>query len=122
MNKILIIEDIPDNAELAHKILVSASYEVMHAADAETGMLLAEREIPDLILLDLGLPDYDGQTVAAYLKKEPQTAHIPIIAFTAWPADTARPMAFSYGCDGFISKPITSVVAFLDTIKSHINK
>lgn len=122
MTKILLIEDIPDNAELARKMLLSASYEVIHAPDAQTGMDLALSEQPDLILLDLGLPDYDGQTVAAFLKEEDSTAHIPIVAFTAWPADTARPMAISYGCDGFISKPIESVSDFLSKVNSYLKK
>lgn len=120
MSKILIIEDMLDNAELTRKVLTSAGYEVIHALDAEDGFDLAISEQPDLILLDLGLPDYDGQTLAGWLKAEPQTATIPIVAFTAWPEDTARQMVESYGCAGYISKPIVKINVFLAEIASLI--
>ena len=57
MTKILLVEDIPDNAELVRKALSKSGYEIIHALDAETGLQLALICIPDLILLDLGLPD-----------------------------------------------------------------
>ena len=120
MTKILMIEDIPDNAELARKILLSAGYEVIHALEAEQGFDMALAEHPDLILLDLGLPDYDGQTVAGWLLAEPTTADIPIVAFTAWPEETARQMAESYGCIGYISKPILKVNEFISQIESYL--
>jgi two-component system cell cycle response regulator DivK len=120
MTKILMIEDLPDNAALARKILLSAGYEVVHALDAETGLELAVGEQPDLILLDLGLPDYDGQTLAGWLQDDPQTTTIPIVAFTAWPEETARQMAESYGCIGYISKPILKVNDFLAKIASYL--
>jgi two-component system cell cycle response regulator DivK len=120
MTKILMIEDIPDNAELARKILFSAGYEVIHALDAEKGFEMALTEQPDLILLDLGLPDYDGQTLAGWLRTEPKTTDIPIVAFTAWPEETARQMAESYGCIGYISKPIIKVNEFVAKIASYL--
>jgi len=120
MTRILMIEDIPDNAELTRKILTSAGYDVLHAPDAETGLKMATDSKPDLILLDLGLPDYDGQTLAGWFKIDPRTARIPIVAFTAWPEATARDMVQSYGCAGFISKPILKVNEFLEKIASFI--
>lgn len=118
MKKILMVEDMPDNAELTRKLLVSAGYEVFHALDAETGLEMAQSIRPDLILLDLGLPDYDGQTLAGWLRADPRTASIIIIVFTAWPEETARHMAESYGCDGYIGKPIVKVSNFLSKINS----
>ena len=120
MTKILMIEDMPDNAELARRILASAGYQVVHAPDAETGLEMALAELPDLILLDLGLPDYDGQTLAGWLRAEPSVAATPIIAFTAWPEETVRKMAESYGCDGYIGKPILRVNDFLAKIASYL--
>lgn len=120
MKKILMVEDIPDNAELARKVLLSAGYQVIHASDAETGLEMALAEHPDLILLDLGLPDYDGQTLAGWLRAEAETAQIPIVVFTAWPEETARSMAESYGCDGYISKPLLKVNQFLAQIASFL--
>lgn len=118
MTRILIVEDVQDNAELTRKILLSAGYEVIHTAEAEQGLELAVSEQPDLILLDLGLPDYDGQTLAGWLKADARTASIPIVACTAWPEATARQMVTSYGCAGYISKPIVKVNDFLKTIAS----
>ncbi len=120
MAKILMIEDNPDNAELARRILFSAGYEVIHALEAETGLEIAVAEQPDLILLDLGLPDYDGQTLAGWLRAEPKTSAIPIVAFTAWPEETARHMTESYGCVGYISKPIIKVNEFTTKIASYL--
>ena len=120
MAKILLIEDRMDNAELTRKILLSAGYEVIHAVEAEIGLELAISDHPDLILLDLGLPDYDGQTLAGWLHAEPQTANIPIVAYTAWPEETARQMVVSYGCAGYIGKPIVKVSAFLASIASFL--
>jgi two-component system, cell cycle response regulator DivK len=120
MAKILMIEDMPDNAALVQKILTSAGYEVVLGIDAEHGFDMALATHPDLILLDLGLPDYDGQTVAGWLRAEPQTADIPIVAFTAWPEETARHMAESYGCAGYIGKPINKVNDFVAKIASYL--
>jgi two-component system cell cycle response regulator DivK len=80
---------------------------LLHAVDGESGLQMAMEEHPDLILLDLGLPDVEGQTLAALLKGLPDLAQVPLIAVTAWPPDTAEQMAKAYGCDGYISKPIS---------------
>lgn len=118
--KILVIEDIQDNINLVQKILENGGYEVTTAMDAESGFQSAESRLPDLILLDLGLPDYDGQTLAGWLKSDPRTAAIPIVAFTAWPEATAREMVKSYGCAGYISKPILKVNDFLQQIATFL--
>ncbi|MBV6392004.1 MAG: Polar-differentiation response regulator DivK [Anaerolineales bacterium] len=122
MTKILIVEDIPDNVELARKILASRGYEIAHAEDAETGYARALEERPDLILLDLGLPDYDGLTLAGQLREIPAFEDLPIVAFTAWPPETARQMAESYGCNGFIGKPIVKVGEFLEQVEKYLAK
>ena len=120
MTRILIVEDVPDNMELARKILTSRGYEVIHAINAEMGYDLAIQERPDLVLLDLGLPDYDGLTLAGQLRENPAFERLPIIAFTAWPQDTAKNMAESYGCNGFISKPIIRVNDFIAQVESFL--
>ncbi|MCZ2126549.1 MAG: response regulator [Anaerolineales bacterium] len=122
MTCILIVEDIPDNLELARRALTSRGYEVIHAEDAQSGYELALSRPPDLILLDLGLPDYDGLTLAGHLRELSIFEFIPIIAFTAWPPDTARTMAESYGCDGFIAKPIIRVNDFLAQVEKFLPK
>ena len=81
---------------------------------------MALAQIPDLILLDLGLPDYDGQTLAGWLRAEPSLNSTRIIAFTAWPEETVKKMAESYGCDGYIGKPIMKVTEFLAQVASFL--
>ena len=120
MKKILLIEDVNDTVELVRKILIARGYEFLHAPDAETGLQLALKHIPDLILLDLGLPDYDGQTLAGWIQNETELLSIPLIAFTAWPEETARDMVNSYGFNGYISKPIVNVNAFAERVASFI--
>lgn len=122
MTKILIIEDIPDNAELVRRIMSARGYEVFHAMDAETGLEMAVSTQPDLILLDLGLPDHDGLTLAGWLRAEPSLSEVPIVAYTAWPPDTARQMAETYGCNGYIGKPIASVKDFVDQVESFLHR
>ena len=120
MIKILLFEDILDTIDLVRKALSHQNYEVIHALDAETGLQLALTQRPDLILLDLGLPDYDGQTLAGWLRAEDILDDTPIIAFTAWPQETAKKMVESYGCNGYISKPILKIREFADQVTSFL--
>lgn len=120
MKKILLIEDVADTVELVRKILTARGYEFVHAPDAETGLRFALECLPDLILLDLGLPDYDGQTLAGWLREENVLLTIPLVAFTAWPEETARQMVDSYGFNGYISKPIVNVNIFAERVASFI--
>jgi two-component system cell cycle response regulator DivK len=120
MTKILLVEDIPDNVELVRKALSGRGYEIVHSPDAETGLSLALEHVPDLILLDLGLPDYDGQTLAGWLRAEPVLDSTPIVAVTAWPEETAKKMVESYGFDGYICKPIIKVGEFLAKVDSYL--
>lgn len=118
MPNILLIEDFPDNASLVQRILNSQGYHVIWAETAEAGLVEAEQNPPDMILLDLGLPDIDGQTLIGYLRDLPGIEATPIIAVTAWPTETARMMVGAYGCNGYISKPI-DVRAFIKMVNSY---
>jgi DNA-binding response OmpR family regulator len=120
MTKILLVEDIPDNAALVCKALSTTGYEIIQALDAETGLQLALMHIPDLILLDLGLPDYDGQTLAGWLRAESVLDATPIVAVTAWPEETAKNMVESYGFDGYICKPIVKISKFISQVDSFL--
>jgi len=108
MKTILLIEDYADSARLIMRALKPYGYRLLHAPDGESGLRMAIEEQPDLILLDLGLPDVEGQTLAGMFKGLPELASVPVIAVTAWPPATAKPMAEAYGCDGYISKPISA--------------
>ncbi|MFQ5421318.1 MAG: response regulator [Anaerolineae bacterium] len=106
MKTILQIEDNTANKLLIERVLERFDYRLLHAGDGETGFNMALEEKPDLILVDMGLPDIDGQTVVTLMRQVPELKDVPIVAITAWPAATALKMAQRYGCDGCITKPI----------------
>lgn len=106
MRTILIIEDNPHNARLMRRVLEAHQWRVLLAEDGETGLEMALSEHPDVILLDLGLPDVDGQSVAGMLKQPDALPNTPIVVVTAWPSEEARKMVIAYGCEGYIPKPI----------------
>lgn len=121
MSLIVVIEDNPENSRMVAKLLRAASHKVVVAEDGETGLTTVFEQHPDLILIDLGLPDIDGQTVIALIKQQPELGSVPIIAFTAFPPDTAQAMATAYGCHGVIVKPIDTR-AFVNQIEAFIAK
>ncbi len=105
MAKILYIEDLPDNATLVRRVLTSQGHEFLWAENAESGLDMALAEHPDLILLDLGLPDVDGQTLSIWLRAEPELEQVPLVALTAWPEEVARTMVEAYNLNGYLGKP-----------------
>lgn len=121
MSRIVVIEDNPLNARMAHKLLSRAGHDVVVAEDGEIGLNAVLNDLPDLILIDLGLPDIDGQTIIGMLHMEDALSGVPIIAFTAWPQEEAFEMAQAYGCDGIITKPINTRT-FADEINSYLDK
>ena len=116
---VLMIEDNENNARLVQRVLEAKAFQVIHAINGESGLQMAMEAEPDLILLDLGLPDVDGQTLASFIKRMPDLAEVPLIALTAWPEDTAREMAKAYGCDGYIAKPINTRT-FADEVNTYL--
>jgi len=116
MAKILYIEDIEDNLTLVQKIITSHGHEFLWANNAEMGLDIALETQPDLILLDLGLPDSDGQTLSVWLRGEPTLESEPIIVLTAWPEEVARHTVEAYGLDGFLCKPfsLTKLIQMID--------
>jgi len=116
---ILLIEDNANNATLVKRILESESLKIEHAWNGKSGLQMAVEVQPDLILLDLGLPDIDGQTVAALIRRIPNLEKTPMIAVTAWPEETAREMVYAYGCDDYIGKPIDRPL-FLEMVNRYL--
>jgi two-component system cell cycle response regulator DivK len=106
MARILIVEDSPTNMLLAVDVLESAGHTALQAPRAEAGIVLARSEQPDLILMDIQLPDMDGMTATRLLKADPQTAAIPVIALTASAMKGDRERIMEAGFDGYIEKPI----------------
>ena len=105
MKRILIVEDVDLNRDLLTQIL-EESFSLLIATDGQSGLDVAERERPDLILLDLSLPVLDGWEVARRLKASPRTRDIPVIALTAHTMRDDDLRAREAGCDGYIAKPI----------------
>jgi CheY-like chemotaxis protein len=108
MNKprVLIVEDNVDNYELVRFLLERAGYQVFSAANGAEGVYAAKRERPDLVLMDLSMPEMDGWCATARLKADAETCHIPVFALTAHTLPGDRKRAIDAGCDGYISKPI----------------
>jgi two-component system cell cycle response regulator DivK len=121
MKTILQIEDNEANRILAERVLAPYDYRMLHAPDGETGVSMAIEEEPDLILVDMGLPDIDGQTVVTLIRQIPDLEHVPIVAITAWPRESAEQIARRYGCDGIILKPI-DVRSFPSQVAHYLTK
>ena len=118
--RILIIEDNLDNLELVRFLLEKASFEVIEALDGRHGLDLARKDSPDLILLDLSIPEIDGWSLAQILKAEPLTHEIPIVALTAHTLPSDRQRALEAGCDGYLSKPL-DIPTFIPQITAFIS-
>jgi len=104
--KILYIEDNPGNRMLVQRILLVEDYEVFEAEDGPTGIEIALREKPDLILMDMNLPDLDGYELTRRMRAIPELATTPIIAMTANVMQGDREKTLAAGCSGYIPKPI----------------
>ncbi len=104
--KILYIEDNPDNRLLVRRILMVEDYEVVEAEDGPSGIEAALRERPDLILMDMNLPEMDGYELTRRLRELPELDGTPIIAMTANVMHGDREKSLEAGCDGYIPKPI----------------
>lgn len=106
MTKILYVEDNDDNVFMLKPRLERKGYTVIIAVDGEAGIALAEREKPDLILMDLELPGIDGWEATRQLKNLPETSSIPVIAVSAHAMSGDRERALAAGCDEFEAKPV----------------
>lgn len=103
---IVIIEDNPQSARLAARLLKKAGYETIIANDGELGLAAVLEHNPDLVLVDLGLPDIDGQTIVGLIRENTENERLSIVIFTAWLPEHVEVMARTYNCDGVITKPI----------------
>jgi two-component system, cell cycle response regulator DivK len=118
---IVVIEDHVQNARMVEKLLTRAGHKVLVAHDGENGLTTIFENQPDLALIDLGLPDIDGQTVIGLIRQQPEYNNLPLIVFTAWPQETAYEMAEKYGCNGVIIKPVDPA-RFAQQVASFIKK
>jgi two-component system, cell cycle response regulator DivK len=107
MKKILIVEDNPDSREILGLFVTKFGYQVLKASNSQEAITYAEAECPDLIFMDLDLPDADGIKTTAILKKNPKTSHIPVVAITAWISALWEERALRVGIETYLMKPVS---------------
>ena len=103
---ILYIEDNVDNRILVRRILRAEGYDVLEAGDARETLQVVRNTRPDLILVDINMPEVDGYTLTSRLKSDPNLSTVPVIAITANVMRGDRERTLAAGCDGYIQKPI----------------
>jgi two-component system cell cycle response regulator DivK len=118
--RILYIEDTFDNRILIKRVLEASGYIVDEAPDGLTGIQIALKNHPDLVLMDINLPDIDGYEVTARLRQMEGFEKIPIVALTANVLDGDRERSLDSGCDGYIPKPV-NVDELPDQIAAFLN-
>jgi len=111
---VLAVEDGAGNLELIIQVLEIIGFPLITATDGRTAIAMAQQHQPDLILLDMLLPDISGVEVAQRLKQDSRTAQIPIVAVTAMVAEKEKERFLSAGCIDFVAKPYD--IEFLETV------
>ena len=117
--RILIVEDNELNMKLLNDVLEAYGYEVIQTREGRTALPLARQHRPDLILMDIQLPDMAGLEAVRRLKAEAETRNIPVIADTAFAMAGDERKTLESGCDAYIAKPIM-LRPFLDTVERFI--
>ncbi len=117
--RVLIIEDNLLNLELVADLLEAGGFKVWSAATAQEGLRMARELLPDLVLMDFGLPDTDGLSATRSLKADPATRHLIVVGLTAHAMKGDEATALEAGCDGYLTKPINTRT-FVDTIAKFI--
>jgi len=117
--RILAVEDHPVNRRILRDLLSSAGYEVIEAATGEDGVALAESKRPDLILMDIQLPDIDGYEATRRIKAKAELRHVPVIAVTSYALSGDEAKALVAGCDAYVSKPFNPR-ELLEKIREHL--
>jgi two-component system cell cycle response regulator DivK len=115
--RILYIEDDFQNRVLVRRVLEASGFSMVEAENGPIGLEMAQELVPDLILMDINLPEMDGYEVTSRLRQIKSVSHIPIIAMTANVMKGDREKTFAAGCDGYIQKPID-----VDSLPHQINQ
>ena len=119
--RVLIVEDNKLDIRLLKDILETSGYETLQAEDGWEAINLAFASLPDLILMDIQLPEISGLEVTRRLKGDDRSRHIPIVAVTAFAMGWHEREALDSGCDAYLSKPI-SVLGFLNTVETFLSR
>jgi two-component system cell cycle response regulator DivK len=119
--RILIVEDNMDTYELVHFILEKSGFETFLAVNGRDGVIATQKQRPDLIIMDLSMPEMDGWTATGLIKRDTQTAAIPLIALTAHALPGDRQRAMDAGCDEYITKPM-DLDDLVEAVQYWVNK
>jgi len=117
--RVLVIEDQEDNRRIVRDLLSTAGYEILEAVTGEDGVVAAEANRPDLILMDIDLPGLNGYEATRRIKAIPALQGIPIIAVTSYALSGDDQKAFAAGCDAYVTKPF-SPRALLAKIREYL--
>jgi two-component system, cell cycle response regulator DivK len=105
--RILVVEDTEDNRRIIRDLLSSVGYELIEATDGAEGVAVAQSQHPDLILMDIQLPQMDGYEATRRIRAIPELAQVPIIAVTSYALSGDDAKTRAAGCDGYIAKPFS---------------
>ena len=105
--KILIVEDNKDSLEILGLRITAIGHQVLKACNSKEAIAYSKAECPDLIFMDLDLPDTDGIKTTAILKKNPKNSHIPVVAVTAWMSALSEEKAAKVGIATYLIKPVS---------------
>jgi two-component system, cell cycle response regulator DivK len=117
--RVLVVEDNERNLKLVRDVLQYAGYQVVEATTGEQGVELAKSLLPDLVLMDLQLPGIDGMEALQRIRGSRLTAHVPVVAVTAFAMPDDRDRAMNAGFDGYLEKPL-SVRELPDQVRQFI--
>ena len=120
-DQILVVEDNEKNMKLFRDVLEATGYRLLEATTGEQAVELAATHSPNLVLMDIQLPDIDGVEALGRLRGNERTASIPVVALTAQAMQDDRKRFLDAGFDGYISKPV-DVVEFVKTVKQYLRK
>jgi two-component system cell cycle response regulator DivK len=116
---VLIVEDNELNMKLFHDLLEAQGYETLQTREGLQALALAREHRPDLILMDIQLPEISGLEVVKWLKEDEELSSIPVIAVTAFAMKGDEERILEGGCEAYLSKPI-SVMSFIETVKGFL--
>jgi two-component system cell cycle response regulator DivK len=118
--KVLIVEDNELNMKLFHDLLDAQGYQTLQTREGLQALALAREHRPDLILMDIQLPEISGLEVTKWLKEDDDLSHIPVVAVTAFAMKGDEERIREGGCEAYLSKPI-SVGKFLETVRHFLD-
>ena len=119
--RVLVVEDNAKNMKLFREVLVASGYETLEATTGGEAVDMASEHTPDLVLMDIQMPDFDGVEALRRLRADDRTASIPVVALTAQAMQGDRERFLAAGFDGYVSKPV-NVRDFIGTVREHCER